>query len=87
MDALPPAQLMVEMKKYTNRFAERITAKTLVIDGEAEEFGQARELYDALRCPKDYLLFTARETAQLHVQTGATAVADQRIFAWLEDNL
>ncbi|MGA2642371.1 MAG: alpha/beta fold hydrolase, partial [Spirochaetia bacterium] len=83
-----PAQLMVELKKYTNRgFAERITAKTLVIDGEAEEFGQAKELYDALRCPKEYLLFTARETAQLHVQTGATAVANQRIFAWLEDNL
>lgn len=83
-----PAQLMVEMKKYTNRgFAERITAKTLVIDGEAEEFGQARELYDALRSPKDYLLFTAREAAQLHVQTGATAVSNERIFAWLEDNL
>jgi len=83
-----PAQLMLEMKKYTNRgFAERITAKTLVIDGEAEEFGQARELYDALACPKDYLLFTARETAQLHVQTGATAVSNERIFAWLEDNL
>ena len=83
-----PAQLMLEMKKYTNKgFAERITAKTLVIDGEAEEFGQAKELYDALRCPKDYLLFTARETAQLHVQTGATAVSEERIFAWLEDNL
>jgi acetyl esterase/lipase len=83
-----PAQLMVEMKKYTNKgFAEKITAKTLVIDGEAEEFGQAKELYDALRCPKDYLLFTARETAQLHVQTGATAVSEQRIFDWLEDNL
>jgi hypothetical protein len=83
-----PAQLMVEMKKYTNRgFAERITAKTLVIDGEAEEFGQAKELYDALRCPKEYLLFTARETAQLHVQTGATAVSNQHVFDWLEDNL
>ena len=83
-----PAQLMVEMKKYTNRgFAEKITAKTLVIDGEAEEFGQAKELYDALRCPKDYLMFTAKETAQLHVQTGSTAVSCQRIFAWLEDNL
>jgi acetyl esterase/lipase len=83
-----PSQLFLEMKKYTNRgYAEKITAKTLVIDGEAEEFGQARELFDALRCPKDYLLFTARETAQVHVQTGATAVANQRIFDWLEENL
>ena len=83
-----PAQLFAEMKKYTNRgVAQNIRAKTLVIDGEAEEFGQAKELYEALRCPKDYLLFTARETAQLHVQTGATAVQSQRIFDWLEDNL
>ena len=40
-----------------------------------------------LKCPKDYLLFTAREAAQLHVQTGSTAVSNERIFAWLEDNL
>jgi hypothetical protein len=53
-----PAELFVAMKAYTNKgFAERITARTLVIDGEAEEFGQARELYAALTCPKDYLLF------------------------------
>ncbi len=83
-----PAQFMTEIKRYTNKgIAEKITAKTLVIDGEAEEYGQAKELFDALRCPKDYLLFTAKETAQLHVQTGATAVSVQRIFAWLEDNL
>jgi pimeloyl-ACP methyl ester carboxylesterase len=83
-----PAALFLEMKKYTNKgFAQKITSKVLVIDGEAEEFGQAKEMYDALRCPKDYLLFTARETAQLHVQTGATAVQSQRIFDWLEENL
>jgi len=82
------AQLFTEMKKYTNRgFTDRITAKMLVIDGEAEEFGQAKELYDALRGPRDYMMFTAREAAQLHVQTGATAVQSQRIFDWLEDNL
>jgi acetyl esterase/lipase len=83
-----PAQLFVEMRNYTNKgIAQMITAKTLVIDGEAEEFGQAKELYDALRAPKDYLLFTARETAQLHVQTGATAVSSQRLFDWLEENI
>jgi pimeloyl-ACP methyl ester carboxylesterase len=83
-----PAQFMTEIKKYTNKgIVEKITAKTLVIDGEAEEYGQAKELFDALRCPKDYLLFTAKEAAQLHVQTGSTAVSVQRIFAWMEDNL
>jgi pimeloyl-ACP methyl ester carboxylesterase len=83
-----PSQLMKEMKRYTNKgFAEKITAKTLVVDGEAEEFGQAKELLDVLRCPKDYMLFTAAEAAQLHVQTGSTAVSNQRIFDWLEENL
>ena len=52
-----------------------------------EEFGQARELFDALKCPKDYLLFTAEEAAQLHVQTGSLAVQTHRVFNWLEDNL
>jgi pimeloyl-ACP methyl ester carboxylesterase len=86
--AATPAQLMAEIKKYTLRgLAERITAKTLVIDGEAEEFGQAKELYDALKCPKDYMLFTAAEAAQLHVQTGSLAVQTHRVFDWLEDNL
>jgi hypothetical protein len=83
-----PAQLMSELKKYSlEGLAEKITAKTLVIDGEAEEFGQARELYDALKCPKDYLLFTAAEAAQLYVQTGSLAVQTHRLFNWLEDNL
>jgi hypothetical protein len=83
-----PAQLVVDMNRYSNKgFAEKITAKTLVVDGEAEEWGQARELFAALRCPKDYLLFTAAEAAQLHVQTGSPAISNQRIFDWLEENL
>jgi pimeloyl-ACP methyl ester carboxylesterase len=83
-----PAQLFQEMRKYTNKgFAGKITAKTLVVDGEAEEFGQAKELLEALRGPKDYMLFTAAEAAQLHVQTGSSAVSSQRIFDWLEENL
>jgi dienelactone hydrolase len=83
-----PAALMKEVKKFTLRgIADRITAKTLVIDGETEEFGQAKELYDALKCPKDYMLFTAAEAAELHVQTGSLAVQTHRVFEWLEDNL
>jgi len=83
-----PALLMAEVRKFTLKgLSEKITAKTLVIDGEGEEYGQARELFDALKCPKDYLLFTAEEAAQLHVQTGSLAVQTHRVFNWLEDNL
>ena len=83
-----PAALMKEVKRYTNKgVAGKITAKALVIDGEAEEFGQARELYDALKGPKDYMMFTAAEAAELHVQTGSLAVQTRGVFEWLEDNL
>jgi pimeloyl-ACP methyl ester carboxylesterase len=86
--ASTPSRLMSEIRKYgAQGVAGKITAKTLVIDGEAEEFGQAKDLFEALRCPKDYMLFTAAEAAELHVQTGSLAVQTQRVFEWLEDNL
>ena len=86
--ARSPAEFLLGMKAYTNKgYAEKITCKTLVIDGEGEEFGQARELYDALKGPKDYLLFTKEETALLHVQVGALAIASQRIFDWIDDSI
>ena len=83
-----PSELFVSMKEYTNKgYAEKITAHTLVIDGEEEEYGQAKELFAALKCPKDYMLFTREETAPLHVQVGALAISSQRIFDWIDDNI
>lgn len=60
---------------------------TLVVDADAEDRGQAKELFERLCTDKDYLLFTARETAQFHDQPGARAIGTQRIFEWLEDQL
>lgn len=83
-----PADLMNEIRRYRlDGLEKQITAKTLVVDAEAEERGQAWELYEALDTDKDYLLFTAEEAAQFHVQPGATAIGSARIFDWLEDNL
>lgn len=83
-----PSAMMKELSKYTNEgFAERISCATLVIDGEGEEFGQSRRLFDALRCPKDYLLFTNAETAGRHVQVGALAVSTTRIFDWIDEHI
>lgn len=64
-----------------------IKAKTLVIDGDGEDFGQATALYDALRCKKDYLKFKAEDTAQLHVQVGALGFATSRIMDWVQRQL
>ena len=41
--------------------------------------GQARPLYDARPCPKEYLLFTTEEGAGLHRQMGAMTIAKEDI--------
>ena len=52
---------------------------------EAFTVGQAKLLFDALTCPKDYLLFTEEDTAQLHCQEAAQAVANHRMFDWVDE--
>ncbi len=86
--ARSPSEMLDKMKAFTNADGVgRIRAATLVIDAEAEEFGQSRELYDALTCRKDYMMFTEAEAAPLHVQTGSLAVSSQRIFDWIDQEM
>lgn len=83
-----PSELLDDMERYGRPVnLEGIACPTLVIDGEAEEYGQARSLYDVLTCPKTYLRFTEEEAAPLHVQTASLALASQRIFDWIDDTL
>ena len=85
-----PHELFREIDRYDNRpFAERIRCHMLIMDGTSEVFsgGQAQQLFDALRCPKDLMLFDATSTAQLHCQNGGTAHAAERLFDWLADEL
>ncbi|HVO42369.1 MAG TPA: alpha/beta fold hydrolase, partial [Aggregatilineales bacterium] len=88
--ASSPADLLNKLKQYTNAdIAHKVTCKMLVMDGEGEIWAaqQARKLYDALNCPKDYMLFTAQDTGLLHCQTGAMASSSQRLFDWLDENI
>jgi pimeloyl-ACP methyl ester carboxylesterase len=86
--ATSPADMMIKMKEFTNEDTlHRITCRTLVMDGTADEFSTAQDLYAALPGPKDYLLFTEEDAGQTHVQTGALAIATQRLFDWLDDHL
>ncbi|MET0912366.1 MAG: alpha/beta fold hydrolase [Acidimicrobiales bacterium] len=66
--------------------ADKIECPTLVMDGTQEAFstGQAKPLYDALSCEKEYLLFDDESTAQLHCQNGANATAAEFLFDWLD---
>jgi pimeloyl-ACP methyl ester carboxylesterase len=85
-----PSALLKELEKYNNEpIVKRIQCQMLVIDGEGEEFtaGQAKLLYNALDCPKDFLSFTAKDTGLVHCQAGALATATQRLFDWLDEHI
>jgi alpha-beta hydrolase superfamily lysophospholipase len=81
-----PSELLEDMRRYdASAGISRIRCPTLVVDAEAEEYGDAKVFYDALKCPKTYLLFTKAEAAPLHVQTASLALGSQRIFDWIDD--
>ncbi len=81
-----PSELMADMRRYdASADIQRIRCPTLVVDAEAEEYGDARIFYDALTCPKTYLLFTKAEAAPLHVQTASLALGSQKMFDWIDD--
>jgi len=85
-----PSELMRELELYDIQdMVQDITTATLVIDAEAEERGQALQLYELLpdTTPKEYIKFTAEEAAQFHVQIGATAILTMRMFNWLDEML
>ena len=67
--------------------AARITCHTLVIGNENDKKAwrdQAKILYDALKCPKEYMYFTNNEGAGAHCQAGCRSYANDRIFNWIE---
>jgi hypothetical protein len=71
---------------YLGGLASEIQCPTLVTDSNSEDNfpGQAKQLYDALRCRKDYLLFSEEDGAQEHCQEGAKLFANDCIFNWIE---
>ncbi|MGH6617209.1 alpha/beta hydrolase family protein [Sphingomonas sp.] len=83
-----PSALLFELRRYSNvDTVRRIRARTLVMDGtgESTSAGQARKLYDALRCPKTFMLFEAEDTGLLHCQEGAAAVSNHRLYDWIDE--
>ncbi|AIE61507.1 hypothetical protein BMMGA3_15770 [Bacillus methanolicus MGA3] len=69
--------------------AQKIKCPTLVCEAEADHFfaGQPQKLYDALTCPKTFMLFTAKDCAEEHCQFGALLFYNQRVFEWLDETL
>jgi pimeloyl-ACP methyl ester carboxylesterase len=69
--------------------AEKIKCPTLVCEAEADHFfaGQPKMLFDALTCPKTFMLFTKEDCAEEHCHFGALLYFNQRVFAWLDETL
>jgi hypothetical protein len=85
-----PAGFLDNARKFDNTdIIGRIRCKTLVMDGTSEQWGkgQAKELYEMLDCEKEYMLFTEEDSASGHCQVGAGAIATQRMFDWIDENL
>ena len=85
-----PSELIRMLKPYNMREAAKlIRCKMLVVDSEGDEDlpGQAGELYQALECPKEFMLFTKEESAEEHCQMGAIMISGVRILNWLDEHL
>jgi pimeloyl-ACP methyl ester carboxylesterase len=82
-----PADYFQGNRRYTLAgIAHQVRCPTLVCDAERDHFfHDARTVYDALTCPKEYLRFTAEEGAEEHCQFGAMSLFHQRIFDWLDE--
>ncbi|WP_343672401.1 alpha/beta fold hydrolase [Chitinophaga sp.] len=73
------------LQAYNNTSVlDKITCNMLVLDGTEEMLRDgAKKFYDALNCPKHYMIFDEATTAQSHCQIGGYATATEYIFDWL----
>ena len=85
-----PRELFAEWEKFSLAgIAEQVSCPTLVCDSENEHLAapQAKQLYNALTCPKSYLLFSNSEGGGSHCAAGASALLAYRLFNWLDSTL
>jgi len=85
-----PGELFEEWQKYTlAHIAQNIRCPTFVTDAQNDTLspGQGRQLYEALSCPKKYVLFSTSEGAGEHCAAGALSLFTQRTFDWLDATL
>jgi dienelactone hydrolase len=85
-----PGRLIAAGLDYHLRdLAGAIQCPTLVCEADHDPFwqGQPRQLFDALVCPKTFLMFTEEEGAGEHCHAGAHVRFHQAMFDWLDDVL
>jgi pimeloyl-ACP methyl ester carboxylesterase len=65
--------------------AKKIQCPTFVAEAENDRRrGGGRDLYNALQCPKEYVLFTTNEGAGEHCEAGGREVFFEEMFGWLD---
>src|SRR4030042_2556627 len=77
-----PSEFLLEYSKFDRTgVAGNITCPTLVVDSDNDTGmkGEAPKLYDALTCPKQFMLFTTEEGAGLHCPMAAMLFSHQHI--------
>jgi alpha-beta hydrolase superfamily lysophospholipase len=82
-----PADYLQKASSYTMRdAAKNIKCNMLVIDSSSDNFftGQPKMLFDALKCPKEFYMFTPENAAQAHCQMGALSFSNAIMFNWLD---
>jgi hypothetical protein len=68
--------------------AELIQCPTLITQAENDNLASDAEfLFDALRCPKTLLRFTAAEGAAGHCEMGNRSLLNRRALDWLDEQL
>lgn len=86
-----PSEFLLKTLDYSlDGIPGRIKCTTLVCDSEQDEKdnGQAaKDIFEALRCEKKYVLFTNAEGAGAHCQMGASRFGNQVKLDWLEGAL
>ncbi len=88
--ARSPSHLFQLLSEFDNGpIIDRISCPVLIMEGTAEDAtpGQSQKLYDALKGPRHLMVFTEEEAAPLHCQAGSLALAEQRLFDWLDENV
>ncbi len=89
-NASNPVELLTMTRSYCLKdVVGNISCKMLVVDSEGETMtaGQSHKLFEALQCPKEFMLFLNKDGAGRHCQQGAKCLSNERIFNWIEDNL
>jgi pimeloyl-ACP methyl ester carboxylesterase len=84
-----PLAYIETTQQYTmHGFAKEIQCPTLICCADNDEASlNAKPLYDAMQCPKQFIIFTAAEGAGEHCEAGARSLFHQRAFDWLDNVL